>query len=1065
MYLKSLDIFGFKSFPDKTLLTFDPGITVVVGPNGCGKSNVFDAIKWALGEQSPKSLRGAKMEDVIFSGTQTHAPLNYAEVGLTFNNEDNYLPIDYKEVVVARRLFRSGESQYFINKTPTRLKDIEELFMGTGIGESSYSFIEQGKVEALLSYKPEDKRLIFDEASGIVKYKDKKKETMKKLKEADDNILRLDDIISEVKRQTRYLERQVAKAKKYKEISVELIEIEKKLANIKIKDFQVKINSILEEVTSLQEKKNIKDKDIIDKNKFLDDLNNKLKEVKQELDNINGKVISTTSYIDNDANHININKQRVEELKFRIDNLNKTIEETKTRIALQEARIIEEKKSIESIDSDIINAQTLLQQAEEIRIKKEDQTRDSKMKITSVKNSILHFEEKRIESSNALIELGAQIQNLFSRKKRLILDKTRIDNNLIERKESFDSLKGEVSSLKEQVDSLKGDKVSLNVQLKELDALLESYQSQVVEKEKVVVELASYLSFLQDLKMKYEEFPVSKNVTISFNEKPEKINKLIASLKNAEFREVNVDGNIVYQTQVEAKIISLPEEELTRRIDVLNEEVEQIKSLIAENKKSHQTLMEKIAQEEETILNMDSVLREKSLEETNLAEEMVRFEDELQIINTEYDECIDSINESESRKHSYETEVSALQDSLSSANQELDVNQEIVASCSDEIKKLEIDVSRTEAEIKGLGEHKESFYSKLSMLEEEKNNLLNRINSLDEEIKTSGLNVESLTEQVVNLEEKIIGDKQKIESLNKEKLDFETKISSLENEFYQSSKVVKDLEKDSEEISSHIYNRKLKIQTLDFEKAKIGDYLKQVYSVDFVVNEEQPIDVDMVALEENRDQIRKKLKSLGEVNLVAIDEFEELNTRFEFLNTQREDLLNAKDALKKAIQKINRTSKEVFLEVFNKIEEEFKKYFRFLFNGGRAQLILIDPDNVLESGVEIEVQPPGKKLQNVSLLSGGEKALTAVALIFSIFKVRPSPLCVLDEIDAPLDEANVDRFNMLLKEFSPIAQFIVITHNKRTMSRADVLYGVTMQEKGISKLVSVRFAEEKTPVT
>ena len=1061
MYLKSLELFGFKSFPSKTVLRFGPGITVVVGPNGCGKSNVFDAIKWALGEQSPKSLRGTKMEDVIFNGTATTPPLNYAEVTLIFSNEDNYLPIEYKEVAVTRRLYRSGESQYFINRNLCRLKDIQDLFMGTGIGEYTYSFIEQGRVEMLLSYKPEEKRLIFDEASGIIKYKDKKKETLRKLKDTEENILRLDDIILEVKRQMNYLERQVEKAKKYNEIRQRLIDVEKNIAAMKTKELDGRIGALSNEIEHLKKKEKEKEENILQKSTDRDSIDREINQLRNGISEINSETVSYNSRIEGYLNHITINRQRIEEIKERLAILNNSEKESKERIALHKKRIEEGKDSLGSLDS---QSQRLQEELANLIRLKEDRVikiKDAKKDIAHKKELILQLEEKKTTLNNSLIELETHAKNILARKKRLTLDEARINNYLEEHKQQLASLEEILKTLENEFASLKENKSRLRRQLKEVNEQIEQQEQKLLEIEKTLVELRSYFEFLKDLKIKYDDFPLKKKVTLVFDEDPRDINKLIASLKGVEFRRIEFEGSYRYRAEIEAKIISLPEEELARRINLLIKEEEELKRSIEENKNTAQKIVSQIEEGENIITEKDNNLRDYLQRKDNLVESISRLEEEKILIEDELKEVTTEISSVEDRQKSIKEELSLVESRLDSTIRDLESSQNNTVVFGEEVNKFEIEIAKKDTEIKALQEQKESILTKLSLFEEEHARIEERIVSLDKEKRSLEDRKVNLNGEILELEKKIKEAREKIVVLNERKKEEEERLKELEDSFTLLQEALKQEENILEEIRNKIYNKRLETQKINFEKAKIVDYLKQVYNVEFIL-EEVSSNIPLSDLETERDKLKKRIDSLGEVNLVAIDEAKELNERYQFLTTQKEDLLSSKESLKKAIQKINRTSKEVFLETFNKIEEEFKKYFRFLFGGGRAQLVLLDKENILESGVEIEVQPPGKKLQSVSLLSGGEKALTAIALIFSIFKVKPSPLCVLDEIDAPLDEANVDRFNQLLVEFSPTSQFIVITHNKKTMSRADVLYGVTMEERGISKLVSVRFAQEET---
>jgi len=1061
MHLKSIEIFGFKSFPEKTVLKLESGINVVVGPNGCGKSNVFDAVKWAMGEQSPKSLRGAKMEDVIFNGTQTHPAVNYSELTLTFCNEDGYLPVDYKEVAVGRKLFRSGESEYYLNKTQVRLKDIEELFMGTGIGESTYSFVEQGKIEIFLSYKPEDKRLIFDEASGIVKYKERKREALRKLKDTDENILRLDDIIAEVRRQIRYLERQVEKARKYKDINEKLVVAEKSIAAINIRNLDNQLNAVLDELNIAKEQEANKENDFRTTSEQASASGAKLDALRREMEQFNADIISSNSRIDAHTNHIQINQQRIEEFDTRIINLDKNSQELDRRLKLHTTRIEEEEKNFASLSE---NLNRIVGVVEDSKKKIDDSSatiKEQKTCIDSAKKVILESEGKRTEYSNMLIELNTRIQNLSARKRRLALDQAKTQNHLAQRQEKFQEVGAKEEEVLTRLGSLKEERSGFSSRIKTIDVSLDKLEHDRIEHEKSIVELNSYFQFLKELKIKYDQFPTNKKIRIIFHEEPKEITTLIASLKGVTLSQVQEGGELHYAADVEAKIVSLKDWELKEKIDILQKEVEEITQKI-------QGLQGEKTQNSQELIGMDEKIvdQEKSLsqmrqEKQIFQQELARFQEELDILTSELEGATKEINDYQGRQKRLQEDIGTVKGELTQAQTIIDAAQNILNTSQEAIRTLEIEITRRETELHGFDEQKEAYLSKITLLSEEKDNLSRTIAGVKEEKELSTGRIQSLREEVASLEAKITQEKEALDDLATKKNTLSQNEAVLRKEVEAHSLQLDEVNKQLEKIRSDVYNRKLDAQKIEFDKSKITDYLKQVYNTEVDAQEVAESIQPLADLCEERDKLKKRIESLGEVSLVAIEEFEELNKRFEFLEQQKEDLLTAKDELKKAIQKINRTSKDIFLETFNKIQDEFKKLFRFLFGGGRANLILIDQDNILESGVEIEVQPPGKKLQNVSLLSGGEKALTAISLIFAIFRVNPSPLCVLDEIDAPLDEANVDRFNSLLAEFSKNSQYVIITHNKKTMSNADVLYGVTMQEKGISKLVSVKFAEEK----
>ncbi len=1060
MYLKSLDVYGFKSFPDKTSLTFEPGITVVVGPNGCGKSNVFDAIKWALGEQRPKSLRGSKMEDIIFNGTANHPALNYCEVTLTFSNEDNYLPIDYKEVAVSRKLYRSGESEYYMNKNQVRLKDIQTLFMGTGVGESTYSFVEQGKIEVFLSYKPEEKRLIFDEASGIVKYKERKRETLRRLEETEQNLTRLEDIITEVQRQIRYLERQVAKAKKYKEVEEALVRIEEKVAFLQISRLEKSMDLLLEELNSFKQQESGQEEGMTSLREKIDNSNQKLREMRTSLEEVSSRIIALHSHIELYDNTIGINNQRMEESTARIENIGEEQKELETKIEFQAKRLHEEKEMIVTLENDL---QRLTGEISSLRREQEEitaQIKDIRGQIGEKKEGILTGEMTRATLNNDLVEIQAQVRNMQGRRKRLLLDNEKLNAFFLERQQLFQSVQQETESLEQEFSRVKQERDLINEEIRVHARARETLHKEREEKEKQLIELRSHYELLKDLRVKYGGISSTQKIKLIFDAFPSQVNKLIVSLKDAKVTTDQQDGRTLYVAEVEAKAVLFEESELEDKMTLLSQDIaEKTRQAVAAEEKET-SFKTKAEQLQDTLSELDKKLGRKVQEKENLEQEFSRVKEELELLQTEIAENDSQLKEAEGKKQTMENDFSQADSRLISLKAALEQAQNTLASISDRFQAAEVDSTKKETEAAALKDQKDALLRRILISEEDRNSFYRNKERLGKEREEHSQKIIELTGENDSLKEKIEAEKKEIASLSEEK----DKLRQAEQVvFEEREQLLGNLqgdEKKIEEIRGLIYEKKLKMQEVEYEKSKIKDYLQQVYHIDYK-GEESGVEEPLEELTESRDKLKKRLVSLGEVNLVAIEEFEELNKRFTFLTEQRNDLVTSKEELKKAIQKINRTSRQIFMDVFTRISEEFKKNFRYLFNGGRAELVLLDEDNILESGVEIEVQPPGKKLQNVSLLSGGEKALTATALIFSIFQVRPSPLCVLDEIDAPLDEANVDRFNQILRDFAHHSQFVVITHNKKTMGMADVLYGVTMQEKGVSKIVSVKFAEEE----
>jgi chromosome segregation protein len=938
--------------------------------------------------------------------------------------------------------------------------------MGTGIGESTYSFIEQGKIEIFLSYKPEDKRLIFDEASGIVKYKESKKEALKKLEETEENLLRLEDIISEVKRQTRYLERQVEKTRKFKEHQEKLIEAEKKIAAFKFSDLEKKINNILEELNAFKEKESAKDNELRENKAKWEELNSSLRDIRKNFQEASSQVFSLNAQIETSVSHTSINQQRIKELETRNETLQNTKATASERLGLQEKRVEEARVGLVDIEKNIFNVDGQIKQLKEERNTLGKEVSAENEKINKEKIRVLEFEGTGVNLRNSLIEIQTNASSLTNRKKRLLLDKAKIEEFLREKKDTLDKTLKEAENLENIINSLKNKKNSLVSKEQELVSLKDNLQNRLIEREKDLVELNSYYEFLKDLRIKYDTFSVKKTITIVFNEEPKNISKLIVSLKGADF---NKEGNL-YKASVEARVISLEEAQLQEKIDLIHREIGELKARLSDLEQQKLKLTQDILLESNEIEEEDRKLQAMLQEKNNLNRDWTRLKEEFEIIEREITANRQELDSYEKKQSQLQEELASCEENLNISKNNLQKSQEIINRDSERIKDIDIETAKGETQKLSLHRERESLNSRILILTEEKDSILKNLTDMDREKDENLLRIKALSDEIERLDISIRDDGEKIKLYSKKKEELEKEEFSFAAKIEEEKKLLELIEKELGELRASVYNKKLEIQGLDYEKEKIKDYLKQVYHIEFDQKsfsehmlEETSENMD--SLSEQKEELKKKIEALGEVNLVAIEEFEELKKREDFLQKQKEDLITSKENLKKAIQKINRTSKELFLETFAKIEEEFKKNFKFLFGGGRAQLILLDQENVLESGVEIEVQPPGKKLQNVTLLSGGEKALTTTALIFAIFRVRPSPICVLDEIDAPLDEANVDRFNHLLKEFSSFSQFILITHNKKTMSKADILYGVTMQEKGVSKLVSVKFAADEANTT
>ncbi len=1181
MHFKSLELYGFKSFAEKTKLEFEPGITAIVGPNGCGKSNVSDAIKWVLGEQSPRELRGLKMEDIIFNGTSLKEAVNFAEVSLTLSNEAKVLPIEYEEITISRRLFRSGESEYLLNKTPVRLRDIQELFMGTGIGISAYSLLEQGKMDLILSSRAEDRRFIFEEAAGITKFKSQKRETLRRLDDTENNLLRVNDILVEVKRQISSIERQANKAERYKEI-----------ANV-ARDKEIKINkhSYLELKNQLKELeiernlfKSQEDKLVLEQIELesriregRDSLNN----IEQEISNLHSSEISLNSDLEKNQNRISLNKERIKELEERKGSLEGEIKTLADKIStdsneLNNIRIQAEDfiKSEESRKIVLRDKRNFINSIEAQLKEKESLVSGSKVKLISAVQDISRTKNDLVKIKTENASLLARLRRLESEKEKTANEKAKFLDTFTQRKDYLEKKRIDLEKLIEKTDTLRGNLAQLN---NESSNLTERFHQTDVE----LQTLSSRISFLEELKSRYEGYsPGVKSLLMAKNSGQLKTEGLIDILANI----IEVDRG--YERIVETALGDYVQALIVRDYQALGTCIGYINSMglgevvfiVAENLSNSGNPGVSFTQEANYLTDfvhasdqytniimsllgrfvlvddLDSAIAlakqnsqlkfitsKGEIVEANITKTASSSSnDDLNIIGREkrIKELRDKLaslelerNDALNKKNSVNADLDILTEELRQADKNREVFQIEAGGLEQEmdnlgksLKKLEDEFSILDLEIAELNENiqgnnnkikeNEASLAKLQLDESEisklmedsanfvseNNNLrqsaLIEITELESELKSFTDKVSVFKERILSFENSLSENKNMFASRESEIKESVDKVNKLHEENNsldkfnfgieeEKSVVIQrldeskcardncklDIEKEEgglksiqvqvNKLRADTYEIDIKCQEFNFKTKDIHDKMNSLYKLDLETGEiDLVVDIfDYEATKQELDSLKDKLEAMGPVNLVAIDEHRELQERYNFLVNQQEDLNKAKEALREAINKINRTAKELFVDTFQRIEVNFKEIFRLLFGGGNAQILLVESEDVLESGIDIIAQPPGKKLQNISLLSGGEKALTAVALLFAIFKVKPSPFCILDEVDAPLDEANIDRFRMLMKEFSKSSQFIVITHNKKTISIADVMYGITMEESGVSKIVSVKFAE------
>jgi len=913
MYFKRLELIGFKSFPEKTQVNFEPGITAIIGPNGCGKTNISDAIRWVLGEQSAKSLRGHRMEDIIFNGTEVHKPLSMSEVSLTLNNEDKIIPIEYSEVTVTRRCYRSGESEYLINKTPCRLRDIQELFMDTGIGTESYSVMEQGKVDLILSSRPEDRRFVLEEAAGIAKYNARKNAALRKLDLTNQNLLRIDDIIAEVKREVISIKRQVTKAEKYKESYERLKRLETNLSLKKYKVIKDEAKALQEKIKQLKDESNTLNVEVAQEESKEEVLHLKVIDIEKSLASARDRFLASADQVNNVENQVGALKERTEHLKTRAEK------------ATQEIKDIQEKG---------------------LEVQKRVETEGKGQ--SEVQENIKAVEASMAEKENSFSSILEVVRN---KEKELEEDKNKI----------FEKVR---------------EITVLNNELKKININFADTHKNRTKKSALI----SRLNLLVEWDKAHEGYRHS-------------IAAILKELKKANGRSALIPELIRIETD---RAMSVKKEEINRlRQEVEGDNIEQN-------------------------ISFDDILAQKKEAIEALEKEREYLKEEVDKKVAEFQPLKDSLEEAREIKEKARLSFAGLQEKDRGMELHLRTLRERFAEYGQNEARLKEEITHAISE-------NENFKDKFEALQKEKENFANEKISLKEEMDR--LEEERKEANVVFREEE--------DRLRKERAVVNKRMQEFHNLEISMTQKEAELSNIKERISN-VYHVDLDTVSLAPEGEGEG-----------VINEEE--------MRMEIQNLRQKVESMGSVNLMAIEENKELEDRFSLLKKEREDILKAKEELHQVISKINHTCRKKFSDTLEKVRIEFHKIFRLLFNGGKADLILQEGD-ILESGIEIMARPPGKNLSTINQLSGGEKALTAIALLFALFRIRPSPFCVLDEIDAPLDDSNISRFGSLLKEFVKTTQFIIITHSKKTISLAQVIYGITMQKPGISEIISMKFA-------
>ncbi len=1065
MYFKRLELVGFKSFCEKTRLEFDRGVTAVVGPNGCGKSNIFDAIRWVLGEQSAKSLRGSDMQDVIFNGTDSREPLGMAEVSLTFENSNRFFGLDHDEVMITRRLFRSGESEYLINKTPARLKDIMDLFLGTGIGAESYSIVAQGKIDLVLSSRPEDRRMVFDEASGITKYKAQKRETLRRLEDTEQNLLRVNDIVTEVKRQISSLERQANKAKRYKEVFEDL-----KLKEIGVAVFERdqilgQKHQITQELTVLKERETQLFDLLRQEEAGVSSRQQELRALETMMMEAKNQMLSLENSLIRNEEHIDFNQKRIEELSGNFFFLENQSQAMREKLVADEEQLGKVRTEYSGIKEQIAQKSEMLREKEALLGCLASSIKHSLDKIGESKKSILDTAARISAAKNEISEHASKQQVFMARQKRLEVEKAKVWEEKSIADDSLNSITREVDEVRALVEGSRSGIEGLDRELKLRNEELIALNLDIAGLEKQILALQSHKEFLEKLKTKYDDIGESMNAIIYLDKLP-KDNASGLVIKISDHTGLSDEdkaylGPANYKLTGEAKPIELDTGRISEKIDSLHADAEMLRSSRIEKEALIGGLRGKIAELEKELRSQEILLANKETSRQTVLEQFNKIKEEEDVIVLEIQDVHREVSVIQQNMELAQARLCELNKEHMDAESFIVQEEHAISINSKQREEALLEITKVKAEIDALNKRLVSDEVTLRILEGSFNQDREALLNIEKQIQDSQIQQARLDKEIKECEERIISDTQ---AINQKRLELDSCQDKYRNISDEASRVMAKIESDRlalDQAKSSLYEMGMKEKELDYKFSSIKERMLTVYRFDIESADPglQPSDTDSIRAE--IEALKQKVDSYGSVNLVAIEEYDELKKRYDFLLHQQADLNSAKESLHQAILKINRTTKEIFLDTFEKVKVEFRNYFRLLFGGGDAQIFLIDEQDVLESGIEIICRPPGKKLQNVLLLSGGEKTMSAIALIFAIFKVKPSPFCVLDEIDAALDEANVDRFAKILQEFATVSQFIVITHNKKTIANADVMYGITMQQSGISKIVSVKLGSDQ----
>ncbi|MBS7194973.1 MAG: chromosome segregation protein SMC [Eubacterium sp.] len=1186
MYLKSLELQGFKSFPEKIKLDFNKGITAVVGPNGSGKSNIADAVRWVLGEKSAKSLRGNKMEDIIFNGTENRKPLSFAEVSMIMDNSDKKLNLDYPEVTVTRRVYRSGESDYLLNGTKCRAKDILELFMDTGVGKEGYSIIGQGRIDEILSNKSEDRRMLFEEAAGIVKYRTRSFEASNKLAKERENLVRVNDIIATLESQVGPLEVQAEKAKKF-------ISLSNKLKTVEVNRFVIEADRFENDIKEVEKTISQLGNDVLREHRQEEVLQKKRTSLKSDLSNVDlqyeensNSIGEKRSQVEQKENDIKMCESEIQHFNENIERLNKNIDQNK--------KAIEDKKN----ESDALDAKII---AKTLEIERKNKAyEDKKSAYTDLETKVTESEEmfnrfnsdirdkmnRSADISSEISKINARLSQLKERKSTVTEDISVLQGQLKEKEIALAVEEQKISRIDNEIEKISNNIKNDNVTVTELSGKINDTKKKQLDMTKSIQDKQSRLRILSELENSYEGYyggvkavlsqrdrkvsgfegicgAVGELITldkkyetaieialggavqniVAKNEndvkkaisylktnnkgratflpmtaiKPKTMNNKEDIFKNtgvigiakelisydAQYENImssllerviivdTIDNGIALskKTNYSYKIVTLDGElfnvggsmtggsiskrstgifsrgreigELRENLKVLvseynelNSELDSMNNLIEESNKNLKSSNE--------MLQSLHINRTRSVAELTKSKEYVDdYKTRIECSGSEFEKLELTISEDEKQIKQYENDLAAITAEINSVNEKIQEyqskiqeNRDIRESSIREINDLKLEINQINNEIYNFNYNKKRIETEVMELNTGTENFKSEISEYESQIDDKEKNKQSIFENAEQLKEEYTKFIKMQEELINYKNEVNKELDELEKSIQRQTETKNAIEK-------QLSRFEVRKEQLENERKNLYNNMWEEYEITYVVAKNyEKLDMSSEDLVKEERNLKNQMKALGNVNMNAVEEYAEISEKYQFLIKNRDDIKQSEEKLIGIIEQLNVLMEEQFREQFKVISDNFAETFKEMFGGGEASLKLSNDQDILNCGIDIIVQPPGKTLQNMMLLSGGEKALTAISLLFAILKMKPSPFCILDEIEAALDDANVNRYADYLKNFVDDTQFIVITHRKGTMEAADILYGVTMQEKGVSKLVSVKFDED-----